>query len=909
MKTLVTGDWQLAPGNLATFSRFSKWLLDYCISHGVTHLLHLGDVKHAFNPVDLRVVIAFSNFLVRCKKRNIEVTIMDGNHDKLAVRGKETWLPILKKLGCQVFTEPGTFQWDCMRFFIVPFTEDKKETKRVLQRFAKVAKPEDSVLFFHDEIAGCRMNVMTRYDGHGLAIADLHADKYIAVFGGHIHLPQRITDNSYYVGSPWAHDWNEVNHKKQVIVLSNTGRFFRVPTEMPGLYDPGLPKFAESIPSSWKGHTVRLSVTVPANKSYQEVVDDTKRKAEKDYPGASILVAESKRSKREEVQVKGDLIRRWVAANVPENLKERSSEIVGYLEHHLGYISLAQRKQIKIQEIIGHNVLSFDQVSMRFDRKGLTTIQGKNLDWKGRSNGSGKTNVVQLIAVLLFGRTLKGQKNSSWCKRRSKKRSFITGELTIGDNHVRIERGQKPVALRVLVNGKNRSVGTAPNTQKKVIEVLLGLNWEAFVSALYIDQQTISLFVDGGDTQRKAILAKFLGLDQFEDGLTHSKDQRRLFYFHRTDALLELESLRGFVERSERGVILTEKDAAYYDTKIAAVQKKLTVATEKRDRRSHKIAFMEKSIEKTEKRMVAFERHLTIAETTGDAREKEIERLEKLGTECPHCKQSVSRIHCLSLLVPLRKLFDAIKVTVSSLDESVKSTTEHVVHLTQRCNAIKKAEAAYIERCNELQGQIVFLKRMQKQAVERDQERAALRKEIDQSKLRIKYLELFAAYCQGEMVFMDFCLKALGKNGLRVHLLQHAAPALDSAVKLYARLFAEDHLSPHFTIEKEELQFLIENPSGGEYLDDQSRGERSLLSLIASLALRDVFSPFDLVIFDEPGEGLDQENARQFAVGLSQIVTRFSSVMLMSHNQALLQELQPTRTLEILKENGTSRVG
>jgi ABC-type multidrug transport system ATPase subunit len=72
--------------------------------------------------------------------------------------------------------------------------------------------------------------------------------------------------------------------------------------------------------------------------------------------------------------------------------------------------------------------------------------------------------------------------------------------------------------------------------------------------------------------------------------------------------------------------------------------------------------------------------------------------------------------------------------------------------------------------------------------------------------------------------------------------------------------------------------------------------------------LREVTSTCNLLILDEPGEGLDASNAKAFAVALREAAKRFGTVMVTTHNAYITAELSAERSVVIAKRNGISEV-
>ena len=65
MKLLCTADWQVSPGNIHRCELMLKHLLEIAGNEKVDAVIHLGDVKDAFDPVSQHV----QNFMVRATRK------------------------------------------------------------------------------------------------------------------------------------------------------------------------------------------------------------------------------------------------------------------------------------------------------------------------------------------------------------------------------------------------------------------------------------------------------------------------------------------------------------------------------------------------------------------------------------------------------------------------------------------------------------------------------------------------------------------------------------------------------------------------------------------------------------------------------------------------------------------------
>lgn len=110
------------------------------------------------------------------------------------------------------------------------------------------------------------------------------------------------------------------------------------------------------------------------------------------------------------------------------------------------------------------------------------------------------------------------------------------------------------------------------------------------------------------------------------------------------------------------------------------------------------------------------------------------------------------------------------------------------------------------------------------------------------------------------------------------------------------------------TFEMQEGEFEVEviNAHGGQTMRNQSTGEKKMAAIIASFALRSIAPPCNLLVLDEPGDGLDAVNAKAFAVGLKKLRGELGTVLLTSHNPVVVGELSGENCIQIEKHGGVS---
>ncbi len=179
---------------------------------------------------------------------------------------------------------------------------------------------------------------------------------------------------------------------------------------------------------------------------------------------------------------------------------------------------------------------------------------------------------------------------------------------------------------------------------------------------------------------------------------------------------------------------------------------------------------------------------------------------------------------------------------------------------------------------------------------------AAAEKQAEVSRNKIQAVQTWLAA-------LDYGEKVFARNGLPAYLNAQICPQLNEAAQQYSELFAQNEIQVLFAVDEEgRMDVQVVNAHGGETVQDQSEGELKMASLITSFAVRSIAPKTNLLVLDEPGDGLDAISARHFARGLKSVVDKFGTILLTSHNPNILGELSSERAIKIIKENGVSRI-
>jgi DNA repair exonuclease SbcCD ATPase subunit len=169
---------------------------------------------------------------------------------------------------------------------------------------------------------------------------------------------------------------------------------------------------------------------------------------------------------------------------------------------------------------------------------------------------------------------------------------------------------------------------------------------------------------------------------------------------------------------------------------------------------------------------------------------------------------------------------------------------------------------------------------------------------------------------EGRLERLNFCEQVLSREGLVNYLYGSLCERLNPAAEKYSRMFCDGLLTLRFTpytTRKDgrivnEFDVQIVNVQGGEGRKDQSRGEEQIASLVCILALRSVGPSSNLLILDEPAEGLEPVNAARLAEGIERLSREIPVILLATHNESLKARFSGGESIRLEKRGGVSRI-
>ena len=276
-----------------------------------------------------------------------------------------------------------------------------------------------------------------------------------------------------------------------------------------------------------------------------------------------------------------------------------------------------------------------------------------------------------------------------------------------------------------------------------------------------------------------------------------------------------------------------------------------------------------------------------------------------LQGDCPTCGTRVDIARLEKSVKQLSRQIDALEVEWSEYDEKQRDNRAIRKKEFERGQIAKKEWTLY---SNHHLAALQELNKMREQLDARQRLEGILaskRARVDRLKKAKAVHDRARLACIYEQRFVETCLLAVGRDGLPAFLASATAPALNSATQRYSEIFSDGKIGVSFEMSGGEIDVpKIHNEGGGAEFKDQSAGEGRMAAIITIFAFMDVMSPANVLVLDEPAEGLDSVNAAAFARGLSKVVERFQHCVIITHNPYILSELEPDREWRVEKRNG-----
>lgn len=929
MRLLFTSDWQVDFGNLQESEVALEELLSAAAKYRPEAIIHAGDVKDAYSPVDVEVVKFCVRMVRRVREAGHRLIILLGNHDRISQSTEsKNWLDVLQAAGAEVVTRPRVKQVGGISVALLPYapsSEDEVKGAEELRNATSVV-PGPRILVFHNEITGSVINASGRM-GKGLTPEQMGFGHYAACFGGHIHRHQRIADNGWYIGSPFCQDWGEADSSHGMVlaeIKADAVKVKQLVTKIPHWYTLDYLKSSGIEPEA--GAYIRAKVPVSSKKITDQLRAEEER-IRNLYGDVRVhMVPELAEDAAPDLALRGssdrEQLEHYTAATIAEAARFEPAAVVSYMLSKLNTQKDAAGGELYFTGVEAENVLVLERVKMKLARLGIVMIRGVNEDWPGRSNGAGKSSVLSLIPVAMFGQVPnKKQKSDAWAYEGNDDPAVVTLYLRDAKGRkIRIRRGRRPHLIRMWIDGEDKSSGlrgTGKNETQGLIEDVTGYDMQMMLNAVYIDQNVANGFVFGTPSGRMDLVARFQNLERFEAARKAVVADLEKAQNAMTAMNADIELMQERRDRLED--LIHETDKTEEHDWIAALK-------EERD----KLGALQKehaALGATAEFYKELQRDLDDLENDRKKAARDWEQAVRLGSEwnyrlesgrklvaagkCPICRQP-SKDAGRRIVEESREQAESSRQDTARLKQQVGGMEEKIRELRERMEICKRRKREMEQDMDHSRGRVRDLESAAAEQEERNRSRAEKAKELRQEiTLTRRYHAAAMAAREAlwiDLEMMEFAKKAFHRSGIPLYLSLALCPLLNRAADEYSDVFTDGNLKVSFRVEDGEFAVEVINPAGSNSADGQSVGEAAMAGLICAFALREAAPKTNLLILDEPGHGLDAEGCRQFAKGILKLKERFETILLVTHSAYISSILGGETIYTVRKRNGRSRL-
>jgi DNA repair exonuclease SbcCD ATPase subunit len=220
------------------------------------------------------------------------------------------------------------------------------------------------------------------------------------------------------------------------------------------------------------------------------------------------------------------------------------------------------------------NFLTIGEAQIDLDSRGLILIQGvNNDDPSAKSNGAGKSSIVDALFWVLYGETARGVSGDDVINETVGKDCHVSVTVEDGADLFEISRGRKSkeiknalIAKQILPTGNlDLTKGTDKETQK-VVEKIIGSSKEVFTAAVYAGQEKMPDLPGMTDKQLKLLIEEAAGVEVLSEAYAEARKRALDADSARNIAANELTNAKTALTASEDELKAAEEQKALFES-------------------------------------------------------------------------------------------------------------------------------------------------------------------------------------------------------------------------------------------------------------------------------------------------------------------------------------------------------
>ena len=568
-----------------------------------------------------------------------------------------------------------------------------------------------------------------------------------------------------------------------------------------------------------------------------------------------------------------------------------------------------------VREVVLKGVTKHADTRLVLPARGLVVVTG--------DNGSGKSSIIEAVALAAYGRTLRGA--PVWGAEKASVR-LVTDKL-----EVERSRSGTRGTLRWNHTGASPVAWESSTRAQEALERELP-PWEAWRRGCVFSSSDAAHFSTASDADRKRLLEAALGVDVFDGAADAARRDLRLAQAGAASAQGEVERLRGSLgaaqqrqaqaERSlvEFGLDVAVLNAAYrvggknavFDVVHAAIPipPAPDVAAAELQKLQDVLSLLDDDLREAEKGLARLSDH-TGATRTNAAHAARIARNLRAG-ECPTCLRAVPEEHLRALVANADALAARVAEEEHAIAEELEETREKFEELAGDRSVLTRKISDVRAAVNMSESARSAQEKLRRSATLSWDECKFAQSEAETLACSLAEAEERAAACARKELLTEAAADALGLRGVRAHVLRRGLAALNAVASAWLPRLGR----PDLTVEVrpyaerksggvvDAVDVVVGGAGAGHGYRGASAGERrridvALLLGVAELAGAASRSESSSLFFDELFDGLDASGRAACAGALAELAAD-RTVVVITHDEDLAARLPAVRRVRVV---------
>lgn len=554
---------------------------------------------------------------------------------------------------------------------------------------------------------------------------------------------------------------------------------------------------------------------------------------------------------------------------------------------------------INFNKVILDGFMSFDHAEVDVDNLGIVSIVGENqYEPLAKSNGSGKSAIIESILWCLTSNTSRGSSNVM--NSIINKGTYVTVDVDIDDKNYVITRAKNHCdygnMLRIVRDGEDISGNTLTKSKDVLINELQGkLDYDTLTSIIILSQGLPGRLSVLKPSSRKARLEELSNTDNYLEMLQYKvnseaqriQDKVNKYKLEIQSKTSERNAFESQIDRAKASLVELSNNSVVVDPEQYNSSKETLTNTQ------NKIRELNQELDKVRGEFHRDSSEKTRADILISNTKRECQDLLTLinglkSAVCPTCHQNITDQSQLdkmkednqNLLIQKKKsLSDAFNLS-TELDTKIK---EYNSKITELLSEIKGSESvvtelsAYIVKCDKQKNSSSIYENTIKDLSEKVE---VLNKEIESYSVELSSIESDYEICS--------YLKSQLSRKFRSFLLEGILAYMNIKCKEYSKYLFSTQGDVSLEINGNNIDIKL----GGRNFEDLSGGEGRRVDILLQLVQRDLaknesgFSS-NILVLDEVLDNLDNLGSESVISLLEYKSPDISSMFVVSHKTDL----------------------